>query len=274
MTIADLLRFEGTEDVMRWVWIRGLVREKEHWYQLPPAFRERFPDAELQFLDLPGNGIRFQEKTPVSVPMMARILADAFRRLEWQTPSGTPTYILAMSLGAMVAYEWLVHRPGDFDGAVLTNTSFRGLSSTLKRIRPQNLPGMLRAARLNDLVERERQILALTSNRSDAHEQAAEFYASIAAQRPVARENFLRQVMAAARYRIPDAKPRVPTLVLVSRKDSLVDPQCSRDLQRYISASFAEHPWANHDLALDDPQWMVERIAEWLERAPASVDFQ
>ncbi|MCA9520146.1 MAG: alpha/beta hydrolase [Myxococcales bacterium] len=259
---------------MRWIWIRGLVREKGHWYQLPERFHERFPDAEVQFLDLPGNGARFREKTPVSVPLMARSLSDEFRRLRWSSPDGEPTYLLAMSLGAMVAYEWLIRRPTDFDGAVLTNTSFRGLSPMLKRIRPQNLPPMLKAAAVSDLVQRERQILAITSNRTDVHEEAAEVYAGFARERPVARENLLRQVLAGARYRIPDEKPSVPLLVLVSRKDSLVDPQCSRDLQRYVSASFAEHPWGNHDLALDDPQWMVDRIADWLERAPSVADFQ
>jgi pimeloyl-ACP methyl ester carboxylesterase len=51
-------------------------------------------------------------------------------------------------------------------------------------------------------------------------------------------------------------------LLLCSRGDRLVHPDCSRALARRWQCALAEHPDAGHDLALDDADWVVARIVQ------------
>ena len=71
--------------------------------------------------------------------------------------------------------------------------------------------------------------------------------------------------MAASRYRLSRELPPVPVLVLGSAKDRLVDPNCSIQLARQANLPLKMHPDAGHDLPLDDPQWVVKSIKEWLK---------
>jgi len=81
---------------------------------------------------------------------------------------------------------------------------------------------------------------------------------------PVSRKNALRQLLAATRYRPPLTEPKVPLLVLSSLGDGLVDPRCSGMLTALWHCAGATHPWAGHDLTLDDGPWVAARIREWL----------
>ena len=51
----------------RWVFLRGLTRGNIHWSKFPEVFKTINPDAEMEFLEIPGNGFRFEESSPVSV---------------------------------------------------------------------------------------------------------------------------------------------------------------------------------------------------------------
>ena len=84
-------------------------------------------------------------------------------------------------------------------------------------------------------------------------------------QRPVSRANMLRQLWAAARFRL-SAAPVCPSLVLSSAADSLVNPGCSLALARYLRAEHQQHSWAGHDIALDDPDWLASQIAGFIQR--------
>jgi pimeloyl-ACP methyl ester carboxylesterase len=68
---------------------------------------------------------------------------------------------------------------------------------------------------------------------------------------------------AAARYRVGALPSGVRCLVLCGRNDLLVNPRCSQRLARHLGATMVEHPSAGHDLPLDDPAWLLEKITKW-----------
>jgi pimeloyl-ACP methyl ester carboxylesterase len=77
------------------------------------------------------------------------------------------------------------------------------------------------------------------------------------------RGNFVRQLLAASRYRWPNINVDVPLLLLASAQDRMVNPVCSVALQAAARAALQMHPNANHDLPLDAPEWTAEQIAVW-----------
>lgn len=243
-----------------WVLLRGLAREAGHWGTLPSAWRLRLPPGDaLVAIDLPGNGARWREAAPVTVAGMAQAARAELAR----GPHGPPYVLVALSLGAMVALHWAATCPGELRGCVLVNTSLRGLSPLWQRLRPRSwasLLGLLAPGR--SVLGRERAVLALTSNRPVA-ERTALAWAGLARERPVTRANVLRQLLAAARFRAPLLAQEVPLLLLASQRDRLVSVRCSRAAARAWGAPLREHPWAGHDLALDDPRWLVDQVMDW-----------
>jgi hypothetical protein len=44
----------------------------------------------------------------------------------------------------------------------------------------------------------------------------------------------------------------------------MVDPGCTEAIARAWSLETQTHPWAGHDLPLDDPPWVIGAVGEWL----------
>lgn len=107
--------------------------------------------------------------------------------------------------------------------------------------------------------------MALTSRQADYPAEVLKNWVDYRRQYPVSSRNALRQLLAAARYRAPRARPAPPLLILTSEHDALVDTSCSRQLARHWDTSFAEHPAAGHDLPLDDGLWVARQVAHWLQ---------
>ena len=246
----------------RWIFLRGLTRERRHWGRFPETFRREIPDSEIHAPDLPGNGTRHREESPLRVEEMAEsvragLLADGV---------APPYHLLAMSLGAMVATAWAVRHPAEIAGCVLINTSLRPFSPFYRRLRPQNYPRLLRLALFGGSDEAwEETILALTSRRDPASAEVLREWIALRHEHPVSTRNALRQLRAAACYRAPLTPPEPPLLVLGSRQDALVDAACSRRLASCWRTAFAEHPWAGHDLPLDDGAWVARQVRRWLQ---------
>jgi len=240
----------------RWVLLRGLAREAGHWGTLPRLLARR-AGGDVLTPDLPGNGLRWRERSPTRV-------ADYVEELRSQVGGGEPAWFVAMSLGGMVALEWARLAPHEIAGCVLVNTSAGRGSAPWRRLRPANYAPLLRLP-LPGLpaVERERRILAITSSKPQAHGGLLAAWVALAAAHPVSAGNAARQLWAAATYRGPASAPRVPLLLLASERDGLVHASCSDRLARRWDAPLRKHPWAGHDLPLDDPAWVVEQVAQW-----------
>lgn len=246
-----------------WILLRGLMRESRHWGDFPDLFRQYVPGAEqLMLPDLPGNGYLHGSRSPVHVGDMV----EHFRTTMLNQGYKPPYHLLALSLGAMIAAEWAHRYPAELHACVLMNTSMRPFSPFRQRLDWRNYPSILRlAANRGNPLAFERLVLRLTSNRRELHAEVARTWARYRRECPVSRRNALRQLIAAARYRTVVQKPDVPVLVLVSRKDGLVNPACSLRLAQQWQAALAIHHEAGHDLPLDDGAWVARQIRDWLE---------
>ena len=95
-------------------------------------------------------------------------------------------------------------------------------------------------------------------------------WAAVRRQRPVSARNAVRQLVAAARYCAPAAAPVDRVLLLGSQEDRLVSSQCSQAIAQAWGLPLQLHPWAGHDLPLDDPQWVIDAVLQWLSRNEAT----
>lgn len=244
-----------------WVLLRGLARDQRHWGDLPARLQAVLPaGTPVLALDAPGNGARWRERSPARVDAMAQ---DARAQLAARGATG-PVHVLALSLGAMVAVDWAARHPAELASLVLVNTSLRPFSPPWQRLRAANWPRLLKLLLTRpDAATLERAVLQLTSARPDAHAaQVLPAWVRWRAQAPVRPANVARQLAAAARCRAPRTPPPLPITWLVGAGDRLVDPRCTDRAAAAWGGPVRRHPWAGHDLPLDDPDWVVSAVLQ------------
>ena len=254
-----MAEFEEFVPPKHWILLRGLGRESRHWFDFPRSFAQAL-GCEVHVMDLPGAGRELRRTTPLRIQ---GISDDVEERL----PFGQKTEfaVLGLSLGGMVALQ-LASASRWCRRVVLVNSS-SALSKPTARFQPSALPMLMSSIVRGDVLTRERQIYWNTTRlrRGSYREFAAEaetFYRTA----PVRRTTVCNQLIAAGRFRPP--KVDVPALVLSSRADQLVKPECSSVIAGWLGVEHYQHPAAGHDLTLDDPEWVSARIADWL-RLPA-----
>lgn len=249
-----------------WILLRGLTRESAHWGGFLPAFAERMAPKAVHALDLPGNGTFHRARSPWSVGAMVAACRAHAAQQGWPRPY----HLLAMSLGGMVAIDWARTAPEDVGSCVLINTSLGGFSPLHHRLRPGNYSALLRlVASPGSALDIERTVLRLTANHAPNADAVIAHWAAVRAQRPVSVANAVRQLMAAARFRAPATPPPVPTLLLASRQDHLVNARCSQAIAARWGCPLRWHATAGHDLPLDDAQWVVDEITAWYQSGPS-----
>ena len=242
-----------------WILLRGLTRESRHWGRFVAQFQQALPDHRIDTLDLAGNGLLNQHRSPIRVQDM---VAQCRSQLS-QRHIAPPYHLLAMSLGAMVAAAWARAHSQDISAMVLINTSMRPLSPFYQRLLPANYGTLLRLILSGAAAHQwERAILQMTSNQSD--ESVLPHWLELRRSNPVSRLNGLRQLVAAARFELPPDPPATPTLLLASEHDHLVSVNCSKSLARSWQCDLCIHPSAGHDIALDDGPWVAARVCQWL----------
>ncbi len=242
-----------------WVFLRGLVREQGHWGNFLEQFESHIAHAHALPLDIAGNGHRHTAQSSASI---AAMVEDC--RAQLAARAVAPPYcVMAISMGGMVAAQWASMYPQELEAMVLINTSMRPWSRFYERLRPRNylrLLGLLlgRASAL----EWERSILKMTTRR--AHSDVIPHWVALRQSHPVHWRNAIRQLWAALRFRCSPGALSVPTLVLASEGDQLVDVRCSHAIAAHGKATLVVHPWAGHDLPLDDGVWVIGCVRRWL----------
>ena len=242
-----------------WLLLRGLGRETGHWHDFPQVLADTFPDDEVKMLDLPGAG-QFRDVTPpLTISGFVYFLRDQLDK----DPPQYPLHLVAVSLGGMIALEWMRQYPTTLQAGVLINTSLGNLSPFYNRLRWQTYPGFFGNIMFLREEQREKALLNILVNRKDQHDLLAEDWAQIYRDRPVKGRNVLGQLVAASHYRIAE-KVKVPTLIIVGMGDKLVNPQCSIDIHEKFGYPIVKHPWGGHDLTVDDGPWVAQQIKNWL----------
>ena len=248
-----------------WVLLRGLSRESGHWGEFPKMLSRELeaqqPGAQLVLLDLPGNGVLHQQSSPMQVPAMVEACRSELAR---RGMTG-PVHLLAMSLGAMVASDWVSRYPSEVSAAVLINTSLRPFSPFYRRLRPLNYLALLLLS-LSRLSARQREarVLGMTTRLLPRPEEVLDDWVNLQRKHPVGVRNTARQLLAAMRYRASRGRPAAPMLLLCSKADGLVDWRCSQAISRAWGAPLRLHAEAGHDLPLDDAPWVARAVADWL----------
>ncbi len=256
-----------------WFFVRGLMREAAHWEDFPLVFEKAFPGTKVVTLDLPGNGVHWSSKSPLTVSEITELIreqAKSYRDQEISRGVKNPDcYVLAISLGGMVALEWLQKFPDDLKGGVFINISLAGITPFYQRLKPRSWMPLLNIFFTRNIKTREKKILKLTTSQFDISESHLKNRISAYQRHPATKANFVRQIIAASRFRPISNKIKTPILLLNSLGDRLVDSSCSTAIHLKWDWELKTHPTANHDLPLEDPKWVLNQIADWIVKIKA-----
>ncbi len=245
-----------------WILIRGLIRSRFHWGGFPAlleaALQQHQPGCRLWLPELAGNGERWQEDTPSGIHAMMEDIRQQLQ-LAGAYPQQTRFTLVAVSMGAMIASEWARCYPDEIHALHLINTSFANLSLPWQRMRLPALFNLLRTGLPPS--SRERAILRWTTNMTDIS-AILPGWEAFARQHPLRWRNALTQLLSASRYRGPLQAPCDQVFCYSSQRDRLVSTVCTRRIARRWQKPLHSHPAAGHDLPLDDPHWLISRLAE------------
>lgn len=242
-----------------WVLIRGLIRGSFHWHQFPEKLSRAFPNDKIHLFDLPGNGRRHSEVSPISIDEYTDDIRFQSRRLE-------NIHVIAISLGGMIAIDWLCHHPKEVQAAFIMNTSLGDTGPFYKRLSFTAYPKIVKSF-LADVPAREQLILDLTSNNLKIHDEVLREYIALSEKFPVERANFFRQMLAAGKSRFDSRLESYKNVhFIASLNDRLVDSQNTMNLCKKMQKAPTIHPWAGHDLTLDDPDFMVKHCIDVLSK--------
>jgi len=247
---------------MHIILLRGLAREAAHWLDFPQELQRALGNnCQLHLVDFPGCGKYFTQPALTSVAAMTEharseidIAAIAARN--------EAVYVVGISMGGMVALDWAQRYPNELRGLVLINSS-AGNQPFWWRLRPGAWPTMIRAL-FTDNHAREANVLQVVSNNTADYTQHINQWLSIQQQRPITRATIVTMLRAAAQFR-PQPNCAVKGLVLASNSDRLVSVRASEAIAQQFHWPIQLHPSAGHDLPMDDPRWVANKIAQWLE---------
>lgn len=257
------------------VLLRGLTRGAWHWQAFPALLRQTFPNEQIVTPEIAGTGYRSAETSPSSISDM---VADIRGQLSAQKINGRhqrPNLtLIGVSMGGMIAAEWAHQYPEEVEQLHLINSSFACFSKPWQRMRPAAfvfLSGALwYLAQSPDVLEDR--ILKLSSN-LPIRPELKHSWQAFARQNPISLSNGLRQIEASSQYWGMPTPPIEQVTLYASKGDRMVDPGCSKRIAEHWQMPLLQHPWAGHDLSLDDPKWLIQQLKEQINLRSALVDI-
>ena len=244
-----------------WVLLRGLARESRHWGPFLEDFERKFPNDQVIALDLPGAGEFRDVRPPFSIGGVVVFLRSELKKRGVKLER---IHLFSTSLGGMVAISWLAQHPEEVEKIVVLNSSSR-LSVFYRRLRWESWPQFFNGVTQADSKMREERILNLITNSDENRQKALPHWIKIANEHTIPFQTALFQLAAASRFQVPQKKWPREALFLVGLGDRLVEPQCSMELAEHFGAPLQKHPWGGHDLTTDDPSWVLNQVAHWLD---------
>ncbi|MGK0367905.1 MAG: pimeloyl-[acyl-carrier protein] methyl ester esterase [Thermoproteota archaeon] len=242
--------------------LRGLVREKRHWGDFPHLIRKAFPKAQIHLLEIPGVGESAHLISPSNFDEIVEFMRN--KQLE-SIQQGENNILFALSLGGMLSSLWMQKYPNDFKQTILVNTSLKGFSPLLRRLRPRAVLKFLQLTLTINIGMRELGILRLISNDTSKHEEILKSWISIQKDAQVLRASFYNQIKAALTFTPALEPPKARILILGAINDRLCHYSCSVELHKYWRGTLRLSPEGGHDLPIDQPDWLIEEMKNWIE---------
>ncbi len=236
-----------------WIFLRGLTRANIHWGDFKKKIQQQHPAAQIEFLEIPGNGMLHDQLTPVNAGEVVAHLREKSQICR----SGESFNLCGISLGGMVALKWAELYPEDVNSISLINCSLRQYSTFHQRLNPKHYKKIILALIMASPSEQEKIILKITSNRFVKNSHYLDEFSLFANAHPVTKSNFIRQLVLASLIRI-DHVPLMPLKIICSSNDRLVDVKCSKNIHHNLGGKIFIHATAGHDLPLDEPDWLCE----------------
>jgi pimeloyl-ACP methyl ester carboxylesterase len=236
------------------VLIRGLFRGKHHWGPFTEKLRAVFVHKNIVAVDIPGCGELSSEKSPCSIEAMVESIRS-------QRASEAKVDIISLSMGGMIALKWAEMYPSEVGSVVCINTSARGFSPFYQRLLPKNYLKILRTL-WSRPFQRESLIYSMVSNKK-MDPDVVSSWASLEKLHPMKRVNFVRQLLAALRFRID--QPDCRLLFISSIQDGLVSCQASQAMAIRWKVALVNNKLDGHDIPLDNPSWLCEQLLGWLQ---------
>lgn len=244
--------------------IRGLIRSQFHWYQFPAIFEQlaQQHDAKVKavLFDIPGNGERYRQATPFSIAAMADDIGQQIQHYLTTHSIGPESklHLVGISMGGMIAAELAEKSQLTLASVHIINSSFANLSPFWQRMRIPAALNLLPNLWRTD--KRESTILKWTSNKPSSIALTLEWVEE-AKQHPLSLRNACAQLWAASHYFV-GKKPSIKSFVYCCQEDRLVNWKCSEKLAAHWQVSLAREQTAGHDLPLDNPNWLAEKILQ------------
>ncbi len=236
-------------EFVKFLLLRGLSRSSIHWGDFGEKLQKNFPESEIVCMDLLGNGEYSQLTSPLKI-------SNYTDHLVKQLDSKQKYTIIAMSLGGMVTLDLMHRYPHLVENAFVINSSAKNLSYPWERF---SLKVFLKLPLLMFLPPAlsEQVIYEITTNKRVIDDQ---FFEQVSRYpRRTSRLNFLRQLVAAAKFNAPLFHP-TKLFLMASRHDRLVNSKISIKMANYYHCPIKIHENAGHDLPFDDGEWMIENI--------------
>lgn len=247
--------------------IRGLAREARHWMDFPSTLKIFFPNCEIETLDHAGNGSEIGRESATDI---VQTVEDLRNRSKFLRDKKRPI-LVAVSLGGMIATKWASTYPQELSGLVLMNSSDGGTAPFYERLLPRAQINFLSIFFKKDPLEIELAALPMISNRPENYHKWATEFVDIPR---TSVKNFVRQVFSASKMRFPKTPPAIPILLLTSYGDRLVSWRCSQKISQLWNLPLEIHPDSGHDITLDDPAWVCERILAWMQEPTQNLPLE
>lgn len=139
---------------MKWLLLRGLMREADHWGDFPKDLETQEGVSEVVCLDLPGVGT---ESSRIFIPSIKQAVEDLRSRfkIHLKDRDDEEWGILGISLGGMIAMQWVHDYPHDFKKIIVMNSSSKELP-VWKRLTVPSIAVALDCFLEKDIAKREK----------------------------------------------------------------------------------------------------------------------
>ncbi|WP_194814662.1 alpha/beta fold hydrolase [Nocardia sp. XZ_19_385] len=246
---------------MKWLLIRGLTRDARHWGDFPEKFAAAM-NTEVHTIDPPGFGSQHHRTSPARIAAITDDIRARFGELR----GAEKWSIMGISLGGMVTLDWIARYPGEFERAVVINSSAGNTATLWDRAQPAFLTRLFRSVargELGDPDKFERTVLGISSNKPDAElDSLGKQWAQWQREAAPSRASKLNQLRAGITFRMTPTTT-TPMLVITSTGDRLVSHKCSVAIATKTGAPLRVHPTSGHDLPTDEPQWLIDQVVDW-----------